>query len=70
MRDNLIKLIFNRAKKNRNILMLTADLGYSLFDDFATKLPKQFFNVGISEQNMISLILIKICKLMPLQDIV
>ena len=55
MRDNLIKLIFNRAQKNRNILMLTADLGYSLFDDFATKLPKQFFNVGICEQNMISL---------------
>ena len=55
MRDNLIKLIFDKAKKNKNIMLLTADLGYSLFDDFANQLPNQFINVGISEQNMIAL---------------
>ena len=55
MRDDLIKLIFNKAKKNRNIFLLTADLGYSLFDEFAKNLPNQFINVGICEQNMISL---------------
>ena len=55
MRDDLIKLIFNKAKKNRNIFLLTADLGYSLFDEFVKNLPNQFINVGICEQNMISL---------------
>ncbi len=54
MRNNLIKLIFNKALKNKNIVLLTADLGYSLFDEFAKELPNQFFNLGISEQNMIS----------------
>ncbi len=54
MRNDLIKLIFNKAKKNKNLILLTGDLGYSLFDEFAKKLPNQFFNVGISEQNMIA----------------
>ena len=54
MRNDLIKLIFNQAKKNKNLILLTGDLGYSLFDEFAKKLPNQFFNVGVSEQNMIS----------------
>ena len=55
MRNDLINIIFNKAKKNKNIILLTGDLGYSLFDEFANKLPNQFFNVGISEQNMIAL---------------
>lgn len=54
MRNDLIKLIFNKAKKNKNLILLTGDLGYSLFDEYAKKLPNQFFNVGVSEQNMIS----------------
>ena len=54
MRNDLIKLIFNKAKKNKNLILLTGDLGYSLFDEFAKKLPNQFFNVGVSEQNMIA----------------
>ena len=54
MRNDLIKFIFDKAKKNKNIILLTGDLGYSLFDEFAQKLPNQFFNIGISEQNMIA----------------
>ncbi len=55
MRNDLIQLIFDKAKKDRNIILLTGDLGYSLFDKFSQQLPEQFFNVGISEQNMVAL---------------
>jgi len=43
------------AKKDRNVLFLTADQGAWALEGFKKKLPDQFFNIGISEQNMISL---------------
>jgi len=41
------------AKRNKNILLLTADLGYSLFENFAREFPNQFLNVGVAEANMV-----------------
>ena len=33
--------------------MLTGDHGYALFDEFRHRLPDQFINAGIAEQNMV-----------------
>lgn len=55
MRNTIIKAIYKAAKKNKNILFLTADLGYSVIENFQKELPNQVINVGIAEQNMISL---------------
>jgi len=40
------------AKKNKNIMLLTGDLGYSVFERYIKLFPKQFINMGVAEQNM------------------
>lgn len=55
MRNTLVNLILKEAEKNPNIYFLTADLGYSVIEEFQRKLPKQCINVGISEQNMVGI---------------
>tara|TARA_B100000780_G_scaffold262413_1_gene215517 strand:- start:986 stop:1915 length:930 start_codon:yes stop_codon:yes gene_type:complete len=47
--DELIK----SATKNKNIHLITSDLGYRAFEKFAKMFPKNFLNVGVSENNMI-----------------
>lgn len=41
------------AKQDKDIILLTADLGYSFIEQFQKELPNQFVNVGIQEQNMV-----------------
>ncbi|MDO8269852.1 MAG: transketolase C-terminal domain-containing protein [Candidatus Levybacteria bacterium] len=52
MRIAFVNTLFKLAKKDSRIILLTADLGYSVFEEFQEKLPDQFLNVGIAEQNM------------------
>ena len=55
MRDNFINSLARLALKNKDIILLTGDLGFGVFDKFETSFPNQFFNVGVAEQNMIGL---------------
>ncbi len=55
MRDIFIKTISKIAKKNRNIFLLTGDLGFKLFDPFREQNPKRFFNIGVAEANMVGI---------------
>ena len=43
------------AKDDPNVILLTGDLGFGVFESFAESFPQQFYNVGIGEQNMIGL---------------
>lgn len=52
-RDVFIDVIFEAAKKDKDIIFLTADLGAKALDKFREELPGQCIHVGISEQNMI-----------------
>ena len=52
MRDHFIKALTQEAKVNKNIILITGDLGFGVLDDFIKKYPKQFINAGIAEQNM------------------
>ena len=52
-RDEFIKEIHKGAKKNKKILLLSADFGSPALNDFRFDLKSQFLNLGISEQNMI-----------------
>ena len=51
-RDVFIDEIFEAAQSNKNIYLLSADLGAKALDRFRSLLKDQFFHVGISEQNM------------------
>ena len=53
MRNTVINHILEAAKKDSSIILMTADLGYSVMEKFIEELPKQFINIGIAEQNMI-----------------
>ena len=41
------------AGEDENVILLTGDLGFSFFESFAEKYPKQFINAGCMEQNML-----------------
>lgn len=52
MRDHFIGSLTEIAKKNKDIILITGDLGFGVLDDFIEKYPKQFINAGVAEQNM------------------
>ena len=54
MRNTVIDALTKMAETDDRITFVTADLGYSVLEDFAEKFPERFFNVGICEQAMSS----------------
>lgn len=52
MRNTFITSLTEHAVKNSAIVLVTNDLGYSVFEPFMQKMPDQFLNAGISEQHM------------------
>lgn len=52
MRVAFVNTLFDLAKKDKNILLLTGDLGYSVLESYMEELPRQFLNMGVAEQNM------------------
>lgn len=55
MRNSFIKKLTQLAKADERIVLLTADLGFSVLEEFAEQFPDRFYNVGVSEQNMIGI---------------
>jgi 5-methylcytosine-specific restriction endonuclease McrA len=53
LRKDFWNLILEMARKDKDIILLVGDLGYSFFEKFKEELPNQFINAGIAEQNMI-----------------
>lgn len=53
MKGPFIKTLTKLAEKDKNIYLLTGDLGFAVLEDFANKFPKRFINCGVAEQNMI-----------------
>jgi transketolase len=51
MRIAFTKTLFEEAQKNKQIILVTADMGFSVFETFRDTLPKQYLNSGIAEQN-------------------
>lgn len=52
MRDHFVKALTEEAEINKNIILITGDLGFGVLNNFATKFPKQYINAGVAEQNM------------------
>ncbi len=52
-RDSFWDKIYELAQKDRDIIVISADMGAPALDKFRTNLPSQFINTGIAEQNAI-----------------
>ena len=55
MRDTFVRTLVELAKKNKNIELVTGDLGFGVLKPFWEQCPNQFTNAGIAEQNMTSM---------------
>lgn len=52
-RDTFFDKLFELAKKDKDLIFLTADMGAFSLEKFKKELPNQYFNMGIAEQNTI-----------------
>ena len=50
MRKLFSKLLYKEMLKNDNIVLMTGDLGYGLWDKIREEFSSRFFNVGSAEQ--------------------
>lgn len=54
MRQKLIEELCRAARTDGRLVLLTADLGFGVLDQFAEEFPDRFFNVGVAEQSLIA----------------
>lgn len=54
MRDVFFDKLYELAKKDRRIILLSDDFGAPSLDKFRRDLTSQYINIGIAEQNMVS----------------
>ncbi len=55
MRNVFIDELILAAKKNKNLILVVNDLGFNVVEKFARQFPKQFYNAGVAEQNMMGI---------------
>ena len=53
-RDATFGELYDIALSDPNVIVLSADTGAQMFKEFKKNIPKQFFNIGVAEQNTIS----------------
>jgi transketolase len=52
MRNAFVQSLFELAKQDDRIVLITGDLGFGVIEPFMEQLPRQFVNAGVAEQNM------------------
>ena len=52
MRDTFIRVLLEIARENPRVILMTGDLGFKVLDEFRAECPRQFYNVGVAEQNL------------------
>jgi len=55
MRDTFVRTLIELAKEDKNIELVTGDLGFGVLKPYWEAVPEQFTNAGIAEQNMTTL---------------
>jgi len=53
MRNSVINEIKVLAERDSDLFLICGDAGFGVLDEFQSKFPKRFLNLGIAEQNMI-----------------
>jgi transketolase len=55
MRRAFIQTLEDLAARDRRIVLMTGDLGFTVVESFASRFPDRFFNVGVAEQNLLGM---------------
>jgi len=55
LRQSFFDELLKKAKKDKKIILLVCDLGFSFMEKFEKELPDQIVNVGIAEQNAVGM---------------
>jgi len=55
VRTGFVDGLLEEARARKDIVLLTADLGFSVLERFRDALPNQYLNVGVAEQNMMGI---------------
>ena len=67
MRNTFARIINQLAIENKNIVLLSGDIGNKMFDQLKKDCPTQFINCGIAEENMMSVAAgMALCNLRPI----
>jgi len=53
MRNAFIRGLTALADRDDRVVLLTGDLGFKIFDNFAQRFPGRFINAGVAEANMV-----------------
>ncbi|MFA6016658.1 MAG: transketolase C-terminal domain-containing protein [Patescibacteria group bacterium] len=56
MKQAFIETLTKLIEKDDKIIVVTADMGFSVFEDIKKRFPKRFFNTGITEQASMSFV--------------
>ena len=55
MRAEFAHELTELAERDSRVVLLTGDLGFTVWEAFAERHPDRFYNVGVAEQNMLGL---------------
>lgn len=55
MRKTFINTLIDLARKDKDIVLITPDMGFSVLEPFFEEFPERSFNSGIAEQNTVSM---------------
>ncbi|MFO1126677.1 MAG: transketolase C-terminal domain-containing protein [Methylocystis sp.] len=53
MRTAFVEELTREARENPAVILLTGDLGYTVFESFQAEFPERFINCGVAEANML-----------------
>lgn len=54
MRDTYLKMLYQLAEKDSDVISLVSDNGLIVYDDFRRAFPDRYYNFGIAEENMVA----------------
>lgn len=55
MRRAFIVALCSLAERHPELMLLSGDLGFSVLEEFSSRFPERYINVGVAEQNMMSM---------------
>lgn len=55
MRKPFLETLTKLAAKDKKIILIVGDVGFSFIEDFKKRFPKQYLNLGVLEQSMMGI---------------